>query len=181
MHIHSLVTDNCPCWISSRQRMAVKIISWPISSKECCQTWGSTRDCQHTRRMHILPSYYARLLCYRHHLLVFYISFIYLNEPPHDKTKKVTVRPAETPPSLIRVFTVWMKKASVLSYPLSAQRRLWSDWADAQADLSLCCVHNHFLSFVMRQLKLESYSYTPIFCSSKKMIFKKNPLFYLCH
>ena len=30
-----------------------------------------------------------------------------------------------------------MKKACVLSYPLSAQRRLWSDWADAQADLSL--------------------------------------------
>ena len=32
------------------------------------------------------------------------------------------------PPSLIRVFAVHMKKALVLSYPLSAQRRLWSDW-----------------------------------------------------
>ena len=42
------------------------------------------------------------------------------------------------PPSLIRVFAVRMKKAWVLSYPLSAQRRLWSDWANAQADLSLC-------------------------------------------
>ena len=31
------------------------------------------------------------------------------------------------PPSLIRVFAVRMKKACVLSYPLSAQRRLWSD------------------------------------------------------
>ena len=41
------------------------------------------------------------------------------------------------PPSLIRVFTVHMKKAWVLSYPLSAQQRLWSDWADAQSDLSL--------------------------------------------
>ena len=28
-----------------------------------------------------------------------------------------------------------MKKACVLSYPLRAQRRLWSDWADAQASL----------------------------------------------
>ena len=37
-------------------------------------------------------------------------------------------------PSLIRVFAVRIKKAGVLSYPLSAQRRLWSDWADAQAD-----------------------------------------------
>ena len=32
--------------------------------------------------------------------------------------------------SLIRVFAVCMKKAGVLSYPLSAQRRLWSDWVD---------------------------------------------------
>ena len=45
-----------------------------------------------------------------------------------------------------------MKKAWVLSYPLSAQRRLWSDWADAQADLSLCWAHSHFVGFVMRRL-----------------------------
>ena len=32
------------------------------------------------------------------------------------------------PPSLIRVFAVCMKKAWVLSHPMSAQRRLWSDW-----------------------------------------------------
>ena len=34
------------------------------------------------------------------------------------------------PPSLIRVFAVRMQKPWVLSYPLSAQRRLWSDWVD---------------------------------------------------
>ena len=39
------------------------------------------------------------------------------------------------PPSLIRVFAVRMKKAWALSYPLSEQRRLWLDWANAQADL----------------------------------------------
>ena len=50
-------------------------------------------------------------------------------------------------PSLIRDFTVRMKKAWVLSYPLSAQRRLWSDWADAQADLSLRWAHTHFWWF----------------------------------
>ena len=33
-------------------------------------------------------------------------------------------------PSLIRVFAARMKKPWVLSYPLSAQQRLWSDWAD---------------------------------------------------
>ena len=50
------------------------------------------------------------------------------------------------------VFAVRMKKAWVLSYPLSAQRRLWSDWADAQADLSLRWSHSHFVGFVMRRL-----------------------------
>ena len=55
-------------------------------------------------------------------------------------------------PSLIRVFAVHMKKAWVLSYPLSAQRRLWSDWADAQADLSLRWEHTHFVCFVMSRL-----------------------------
>ena len=57
------------------------------------------------------------------------------------------------PPSLIRVFAVHMKKAWVLRYPLSAQRRLWSDWVDAQADLSLCWAHTHFVGFVTSRLK----------------------------
>ena len=40
-------------------------------------------------------------------------------------------------------FAVCMKKAWVLSYPLRAQRRLWSHWAD----LSLRCVHMSFWWF----------------------------------
>ena len=60
------------------------------------------------------------------------------NESPYDKTNKMACAPSEDSdqpehlPSLIRVFAVCMKKAWVLSYPLSAQRRLWSDWVDAQ-------------------------------------------------
>ena len=77
-----------------------------------------------------------------------------------DMTKptKWHVRPAKTQISLgIRpvwsdVFTVHMKKALVLSYPLSTQRRLWSDWADAQVDLSLRWAHSHFVGFVMSRL-----------------------------
>ena len=57
------------------------------------------------------------------------------------------------PPSLIRVFAVRMKKAWALSYPLSAQRRLWSDWADAQADLSLPWAHSHFVGVIISWLK----------------------------
>ena len=65
------------------------------------------------------------------------------DEPQHDKTNKMAVCTAKTQislgiylPSVIRVYAVCMKKAWVLSYPLSAQRRLRSDWAGAQADHS---------------------------------------------
>ena len=72
------------------------------------------------------------------------------NELSHDKTNKMICAPSEDSdqpghlPSLIRVFTVCMKKACVLSYPLSAQRRLGSARADAQADPSLCLCTGHF-------------------------------------
>ena len=74
-------------------------------------------------------------------------------EPAHDKTNKMACAPSEDSdqprhaPSLIGVFAVHLKKAWVLSYPLSAKRRCWSDWADAQADLSLRWAHSHFVSF----------------------------------
>ena len=80
------------------------------------------------------------------------------------KKKKWPLCPAKTqislsdqpghPPSLIRAFTVRMKKPWVLSYPLSTQLKLWSDWPDAQADLSLRCAHRSFVfCFVGRRLK----------------------------
>ena len=37
MHILSPETDNCPSWISRRERMTVENISWSISMKECCR------------------------------------------------------------------------------------------------------------------------------------------------
>ena len=80
-----------------------------------------------------------------------YLSHKY--EPPHDKTNKMACAPSEDsdqhghPPSLIRVFAVRTMEAWVISYPLSAQRRLWSDWVDAQADLSLRRAHMPFCWF----------------------------------
>ena len=74
-------------------------------------------------------------------------------EPPHDKTNKMVCADSEDsdqpwhPPSLIRVFSVRMKKAWVISYLLSARRRPWSDWLDAQADLILRWVHSSFCWF----------------------------------
>ena len=65
------------------------------------------------------------------------------------------------PSSLIRVFAVCMKNAWVLSYPLSAQQRLWSDWAGAQADLSRRWAHSHLVGFVMYRLNY-AFIYTAL-------------------
>ena len=78
-------------------------------------------------------------------------------EPPHDETNKMTVRPAKTRISLV-IRPVWSVFAvgsmGSLGPKLSScgQRRLWLDWADAQADLSLRWVHSQFVGFVKRRL-----------------------------
>ena len=63
-------------------------------------------------------------------------------EPRHDKTNKVTVRPAKTQISL-GIRPVWSESSLCAQWVAKdpsffswGQRRLWSDWADAQADLS---------------------------------------------
>ena len=79
--------------------------------------------------------------------------------PVHDITYKMACAPCENsdktghPPSMIRVFAVRMKKAWVLSYPLSAQRRLWSDWRMPRLILVFTGRTCHFVGFVMRLLK----------------------------
>ena len=79
-----------------------------------------------------------------------------LYEPTHDKTNKVAWAPTEDSdqpghsPSLIRIFSVRMKKAWVLSYPLSTQRRHWSD-SDWQAHMPFCWFCHepaHLLTFI---------------------------------
>ena len=37
VHILSRETDNCPSWISGRERMTAENISWSISTTECCR------------------------------------------------------------------------------------------------------------------------------------------------
>ena len=78
-------------------------------------------------------------------------------------------------PSLIRVFTVRMKNAWVLNYPLSTQRRLWSDWALARADLSLRWGHRSFCWFchVMAQYVLECSVCTRFYSSLTEQCLKQ--------
>ena len=90
-------------------------------------------------------------------IVFFHEEMLRLFELWHDKTNKISVCPAKTQISL-GIHPVWlefavrMKKPWVLSYPLSTQQRLWSDWADAQADLSLHWAHTHFVGFVTSRL-----------------------------
>ena len=75
-----------------------------------------------------------------------------------DMTKPTKlVCPAKTQISL-GIRSVWSVFAARLMGSLGnklsscGQRRLWSDWADAQADLSLRWTHSHFVGFVMSRL-----------------------------
>ena len=92
------------------------------------------------------------------------------NEPPHDKTNKMACAPSADsdqpghPPSLIRVFAVRMKNAWALSYPLSGKRRLWSDWVDAQPDLSLRWTHMPLCWFCHEAAQI-SFPLQPVFKS----------------
>ena len=56
------------------------------------------------------------------------------------------------PPSLIRVFACVQRVVKDPSF-LHEDSENWSDWADAQADLSLRWAHTHFVRFVMSRLK----------------------------
>ena len=119
--------------------------------------------CKASKHISLLEQRYCIvLLVYLEFQRSLYFQIAVTNEPPHDKTNKMACAPSEDSdqpghlPTLIRFFAVCMKKVWVLSYPLSAQQRLWSDWADAQADLSLRWEHSHFVGFVMRRLKCSS-------------------------
>ena len=78
---------------------------------------------------------------------------INIDEPQHDKTNNMTGAPSKDldqpghSRSLIRVFAVRLQQAWALIYPFSAQRRLGSDWVDAQANLILRWVHRSFCWF----------------------------------
>ena len=79
--------------------------------------------------------------------------------PQHDKTTKMTRAPSkdsDQPRHLIEVFAVRMKQPRVLSYQFSAQRRLWSDWMDAQADLNLRWEHMSFCWFGRATAQLQA-------------------------
>ena len=62
----------------------------------------------------------------------------------HDM-RKPTMSPSVTRGLRSSQPSLRMKKCWVLSYSLSAQQILWSDWVDTQADQSLRWAHTHFV------------------------------------
>ena len=62
------------------------------------------------------------------------------------------------PPSLMRVFAVRSIGSKGPKCSSCGQRRLWSDGADAQADLSLRWAHSHFVGVVISWLNCEHWS-----------------------
>ena len=131
---------SCRVWVSS-----IMLFYYPLNSEVFVVGMWSRIN------LYINKDKFYRHM-YRKFLAVVSVNLVKY-EPLNDKTNKVACAPSEDsdqprhPPSLFRVFAVRMKKYWVLSYPLSAQRRLWSDWADAQTDLSLRWAHMLFCWF----------------------------------
>ena len=89
--------------------------------------------------------------------LIFPSSWILRNEPPHDKSNKVAVRPAKTQISL-GIRPVWSESslcAQLLAKDPSLLQADSEDWADAQAHLRIRWVNSHIVSFVRRRLKYQ--------------------------
>ena len=74
------------------------------------------------------------------------------NQPNRFALSEDSDQPGHSP-SLIRVFTVHFIGSYEPNDSSCGRRRLWSDWADAQADLSLCWVHIYFVGFVVLRLE----------------------------
>ena len=79
-----------------------------------------------------------------------YRSLPVINESQHDTSNKINCAPSTNsgqpghPPSLIRVFAVRSMDSQWLKVSSCGQRRFWSDWTDARADMSFRCANMSF-------------------------------------
>ena len=99
----------------------------------------------------------------------------YLNHRMTKPTKwhvgpaKTQISPGICPVRSESSLSTW-RKAWVLSYPLSTKRRLWLDWADAQADLSLRWAHMPFCWFCHEAAHFPFYIWEQIPKYEKKLL-----------
>ena len=125
---------------------------WPPESRRVprgCNCWGvcSYIDAQELLLRHM---FLGCNCIYKHFVETKIIVFRF--EPPHDKTNKMTVRPAKTQISL-GIHPVWPESLLcsqlVAKDPSWGQRRLWSDWADAHAGWSQYSLGAHAILLVL--------------------------------
>ena len=76
-----------------------------------------------------------------HHFVRFSLPWLFHLCQSTAMAKKLPVCP-------VGVFAVCLQKAPVLSHLQNPQWRLWSDWADGQADLRLCWENRSFCMFL---------------------------------
>ena len=132
VHILLPVTDNCPSWISGREKMALEIISWPISMKDVAGCEDQTRSHLHSRRMRIQSSYRAQHLC------------LWLWSKNYSHTCYVTVTSiGQTVPKKLMKMVMIRNWYNQIPHP-----------ADAQAGLHLCCSHMAKTGFLIRRLSI---------------------------
>ena len=101
------------------------------------------------------------------------------------KLTKLHVRPAKTQVSL-GIRPVWSESslcaqwvAKDPSFPSCGQRRLWSDWADARADLSLHWAHMPFCWFCHAVVQI-LFAWCNIMCYPAKCSIIKSATFVNC-
>ena len=111
---------------NSNTQMYVLLIHYVLYGSCGIATIAYQMNC-HLNDRYIISSYNFHLQydCI-HQFFILFLGQWALCEPHHDKTNKMGCAPSEDsdqpghPPSLIRVFAVRLKKAWVLSYPISA-------------------------------------------------------------
>ena len=122
--------------------------------------------CGEIRKIWILLLSAARAQAKAFDMILFFFFFnqkVFISEPTHDKTYKMACVPSTdsdqpgNPASLIRALKghhYYSKDPSFLHEDSEDQ----SDWADAQADLSLCSVHMPFCRFCYALALLSYFS-----------------------
>ena len=136
----------------------VKVIHWPwskVTQFEHFQTYFTLETARPIEaKFHVEPQWDGgSKVCSNSPGRMTKIAVIPTYEPPRDKTNKLTCAPSEDSdqpgriPRLIWVFAARSLGSSGPKLSSCGQRSLWSDWADAQADLNLRWAHMPFWWF----------------------------------
>ena len=96
----------------------------------------------------------------------------------NDMCAQRRLRSAWHPPNLIGVFAVFMNKAWVLSYPTSAQRRLWSDLSLSRRTLILLvlsCRGSNILNKLTKKVtQVSQYLHVFVWAKLQVLAFKRS-------